>query len=213
NQHESMFPALFYQIDYCLLPELPDDAMWFHAQWRRERMTEKQKDYTILDQVSGRGHYVGCYLGLTALERYWWGEGEVKFYLDGDQDYPTICGTGTEDYFGGAWSYAALQDGRTVEQTYCTPFLGYPYYSRHDDGVYNPYHNDDTLPQRGFYRWHILDPILFERDLRVTIQQIGTCHKGNFERQDDVCSVAYWYQILPHRPFVPLMKKEDRWPR
>ena len=91
--------------------------------------------------------------------------------------------------------------------------MGYPYYSVHDESVHNFYHNDDTLPQRGFYRWHIMDPILFEEDIRVTIQQIGTCHKGNFERQDDVSSVAYWYQVEPHNPFHELMKKEDRWPR
>ena len=152
-------------------------------------------------------------MALTALERYWWGEGEIKFYVDGDEAYPTICGTGTEDYFGGAWSFAEQQDGKTVERTYSTPFMGYPYYSVHDESVHNFYHNDDTLPQRGFYRWHIMDPILFEEDIRVTIQQIGTCHKGNFERQDDVASVAYWYQVEPHNPFHELMNKEDRWPR
>lgn len=193
--------------------ELPEDVTYFHAQWRREKLTTKQKDYTILDGVKGKGHYVGTCLELTALERYWWGEGEVKFYLDGDEEYPTICGTGTEDYFGGAWSFASQQEGRTTENTYCTPFMGYPYYSAQDDSVHNFYHNDDTLPQRSFYRWHIADPILFEEDLRVTIQQIGTCHKGNFERQDDVASVAYWYQTEPHNPFAPLPEKEERWPR
>lgn len=106
NQHECEVPAFFYQVDYCLTEEMPEDITYFHAQWRRERMTEKQKDYVILDNVKGKGHYVGTYLALTALERYWWGEGEIKFYLDGDHDYPTICGTGTEDYFGGAWSFA-----------------------------------------------------------------------------------------------------------
>ena len=72
---------------------------------------------------------MGTYLALSTLERYWWGEGEMKFYIDGDKDYPTICGTGTEDYFGGAWSFTHQEGGRSVEQTYCTPFLGYPYYS------------------------------------------------------------------------------------
>ena len=213
NQHECEVPAFFYQVDYCLTEEMPEDITYFHAQWRRERMTEKQKDYVILDNVKGKGHYVGTYLALTALERYWWGEGEIKFYLDGDHDYPTICGTGTEDYFGGAWSFAGQIDGRTVENTYNTPFMGYPYYSHHDEGIHNLYHNDDILPQRGFYRWHIMDPVLFEEDLRITIQQIGTCHKGNFERQDDLASVAYWYQCEPHIPFAPLLKKEDRLPR
>ena len=213
NQHANKIPAFFYQIDYCLYDELPEDITYFHAQWRRERLTEKQKDYTILDGVKGKGHYVGTYLALTTLERYWWGEGEMKFYIDGDDEYPTICGTGTEDYFGGSWSFAKQVDGKTVEQNYNTPYLGYPYYSAHDELIHNPYHNDDCPPMRGFYRWHIQDPICFDEDLRVTIQQIGVGYRGMFERQDDVASVAYWYQTLPHTPFAPLMSKEDRWPR
>jgi hypothetical protein len=214
NQHAAPVPGFFYQVDYCLYDELPADTVYFHARWRRERLTEKQKDYTILDEVRGKGHYVGTYLALTTLERYWWGEGEVKFYLDGDRDYPTICGTGTEDYFGGAWSFAG-QDGnnRTVERLYSTPFLGYVYYSHHDTEVFHPCHTDDTPPQRGFYRWHIMDPILFEKDLRVTVQQIGVCHRGLFERQDDVASTAYWYQTEPHNPFPAFPPAPDRWPR
>ena len=208
NQHANKIPAFFYQVDYCLYDELPDDITYFHAQWRRERLTEKQKDYTILDGVKGKGHYVGTYIALTTLERYWWGEGEMKFYIDGDDEYPTICGTGTEDYFGGSWSFAKQVDGKTVEQNYNTPYLGYPYYSAHDELIHNFYHNDDCPPMRGFYRWHIQDPICFDEDLRVTIQQIGVGYRGLFERQDDVASVAYWYQTHPHAPFAPLMSKE-----
>ena len=213
NQHETELECFFYQVDYLELDEQPEDTLYFHAQWRREKLTQLQKDYTILDGVKGRGHYVGTYIAHTSLERYWYGEGEMKFYIDGDEEYPTICGTGMEDYFGGSWSFAKQVDGKTVEQNYNTPFLGYPYYSTHDERAWSAYHNDDTLPQRGFYRWHILDPILFEEDLRVTLQQIGGCHKGNFERQDDVASVAYWYQSEPHQAFAPLLKKEERWPR
>ncbi len=213
NQHECSIPAFFYQIDYVIFDEPQTDVAYFHAQWRRERLTELGKDYVILDGVKGKGHYVGTYLALTTLERYWWGEGELKIYLDGDDEYPTICGTGTEDYFGGAWSFASQQNGKTVENTYCTPFMGYPYYSAHDDTVHNDYHNDDIMPQRGFYRWHIMDPIIFDSDIKVTLQQIGVCHKGLFERQDDVASVAYWYQCEPHQRFAPLANKEDRWPR
>ena len=100
-----------------------------------------------------------------------------------------------------------------MEQTYCTPFMGYPYHSRDDLAVYNRYHEADTPPQRGFYRWHIMDPIHFRSHLRVTLQQIGVGHRGLFERSDDVASVAYWYQAEPHAAFPPLMDKESRWPR
>ena len=160
---------LFYQIDYCLYDSLPEDTSYFHAQWRRQAITEIGKDYVILDNVKGSGHYVGTYLGLSALQRYWWGEGEVKFYIDGDEKYPTICGTGMEDYFGGSWSFASNENGRIVEQNYSTPYLGYPFYSRHDSLVWNQYHNDDCPPMRGFYRWHIPDPVFFEENLKVTV--------------------------------------------
>ena len=213
NQHEVTVPAFFFQIDYCLTDDMPEEVLYFHAQWRRERETTKTIDYTVLDNVKGKGHYVGTFLALTTLERYWWGEGEMKFYLDGDTDFPTICGTGTEDYFGGAWSFGYEEDGEVKEKTFCTPFMGYPFYSKTNDTVYFKYHNNDTLPQRSFYRWHIYDPIIFHEDLRVTLQQIGTCHKGNFERADDVASVAYWYQTEPHNLFPKLPEKEMRWPR
>ena len=111
------------------------------------RATDREAERLYnLDGVKGKGHYVGTYIALTTLERYWWGEGEMKFYIDGDDEYPTICGTGTEDYFGGAWSFATQKDGKTVENTFCTPFLGYPYYSHHDTFLHNDFHNDDQLP-------------------------------------------------------------------
>ncbi|MDU2422039.1 MAG: glycoside hydrolase family 172 protein [Bifidobacterium scardovii] len=214
NQHANAIGAFFYQIDYSLYDEpLAGDTAYFHAQWRRQRLTEKGCDYVVLDGVQGEGHYVGTYLALTTLERYWWGEGEFKFYIDGDGEYPTICGTGTEDYFGGSWSFAKQVNGKTVEQTYCTPYMGYPYYSSHDELIHNDYHNDDCPPMRGFYRWHIPDPIRFRSGLRVTVQQIGVGHRGFFERQDDVASVAYWYQREPHAAFPALADREYRWPR
>lgn len=213
NQHKNAIPAFFYQIDYCEYEECPDSTEYFHAQWRREKITSLGKDYTIIDGVKGSGTYVGTYLALSALERYWWGEGEVKFYLDGDTQFPTICGTGMEDYVGGAWSFARKSDGKTVEQTYCTPYLGYPFYSKNDELVKNKYHNDDCPPMRGFYRWHLPDPIFFEESLKVTLQQIGVNHGGLFERQDDLSSVAYWYQKENHAEFPALPKAADRWPR
>lgn len=214
NQNAEAVPSFFYQIDYCLYDSLPEETGYFHAHWRRSRITEPGKDYTILDGVKGRGKYVGTFLAVSTLERYWWGEGEVKFYLDGDEEYPTICGTGLEDYFGGAWSFAGKKvNGKMTEQTYCTPYLGYPFYSRIDDDIQNDYHNDDCPPMRALYRFHLPDPVCFQQDIKVTVQQIGSCHAGIFERQDDVSSVAYWYQTEPHEAFLHLPPARARWPR
>ncbi len=214
NQHPGDVPAFFYQIDYVSADDIPAEAACFHAQWRRERLTRLKKDYVVLDGVHGRGHYVGTYLGLSALERYWWGEGEMKFYVDGDDPYPSQCSTGTEDYFGGAWSFGGETDerGYMLEKTFCTPFVGYPFYAR-DDTFHSDYYNRDCPPMRGFYRWHVCDPILFHSDLRVELQQIGVSEHGLFERQDDVSSVAYWYQTEPHAAFPALPDAKARWPR
>ena len=213
NQHANPIPAFFYQIDYMLYDEIPAEMYYFHAQWRQQKITIPKEDYVIVDGINGQGHYIGTYIALTTLERYWWGEGEVKFYIDGDDPYPTICGTGMEDYFGGSWSFAKQIDKKTIEQTYCTPYLGYPFYADKDDMVYSAYHNDDCLPMRGLYRFHIPDPICFEENLKVTVQQIGVGHRGLFERSDDLASVAYWYQKESAAKFPPLPAKEERWPR
>jgi len=213
NQHPNHIPAFFYQVDYVLRDAPEKDGLYFHAQWRRERETLLTRDYTILDKISGTGHYVGTYIALTTLSRYWWGEGELKFFIDGDTDYPTICGTGMEDYFGGSWSFATQENGRTEEKCYSTPFLGYPYQARRDELIHNPFHSDDCLLMRGFYRGHIMDPILFSSDLRVTMQQIGVSYGGLFERQDDVASVGYWYQSEPHNTFPAFPTRNDRMPR
>lgn len=213
SQHGGVIPEFFYQIDYILYDELPPQTKYFHASWRREELTETCKDYVIIEQIEGQGYYVGTYIGLSALSRYWWGEGEMKFYIDGDEKYPTICGTGMEDYFGGSWSFAGQENGRMIEKTYNTAYLGYPFYSRHDDLIQSPYYTDDCPPMRGFYRWHVADPVFFDKDLKVTVQQIGSGPRGMFERQDDLSSVAYWYQSEPHRNFAKLPDKTKRWPR
>ena len=213
SQHEETISCFFYQIDYCLPESLPDDICYFHAQWRRQKQTELAKDYIVLDGVKGKGHYVGTYLALQTLERYWWGEGEFKFYIDGDDKYPTLSSTGSEDYFGGAWSFGVQKDGVTIEQNYCAPYMGYPYYSAHDEDLSHINWTDDVPPMRGLYRWHIQDPICFEDNIRVTLQQIGGGFGGLFERQDDVSTVAYWYQQLPHVPFPALPSARERWPR
>lgn len=213
SQHPRNVNACYFQIDYCEYDSLPEDIGYFHAKFNREKITTLKKDYTIIDNIKGKGQYIGTFMSIATLERYWWGEGEMKFYLDGDREYPTICGTGTEDYFGGAFSFARYENGKTIETNYNSLYLGYPYYSNHDDMVTNQYHNDDSVPMRCFYRWHVLDPIKFHEDLRLTVQQIGAGHKGLFERQDDYSSVAYWYQSEPHNKFDALPCREDRIPR
>ncbi|OHD29533.1 MAG: hypothetical protein CVV48_07660 [Spirochaetae bacterium HGW-Spirochaetae-4] len=215
NEHPSEIHAFFYTINYMLRDQMGDDVAYFHAQWRRTAYAKLGEDHIILDDVAGRGHYVGTYLAWTALERYWWGEGEIKFYLDGDTDFPTICGTGVEDYVGGAWGFYERNEKGLVqknETTYCTPFMGYPFYSA-IDGTKTDIYGYDAAPMHGMYRWHIMDAIRFRETLRVTIQQIG--HDGSrlFERADDVASTAYWYQMEPHVKFPTLLDREGRRPR
>ena len=203
NQHGGDVPGLFYQIDYIELDKPQPNAGTFHAQWRRDPLTQLRKDYILLDGVRGQGHYVGTFIALQTLERGWWGEGEMKFYLDGDTEYPTICGTGMEDYFGGAWSFGGYHEpGDMREKTYSTPYMGYPFYSR-DTGIQNEFFMSECPPMRALYRFHIPDPVVFKKDLRVTLQQIGGDERGLRERQDDISSVAYWYQREPHAPFKP----------
>ncbi len=195
----------YYQINFALA-EVPEDAAYFHAQFRRENPTAERQDYTLLDGVEGRGHYVGTYMAWGSNTGGWWGEGEVKFFLDGDE-WPTICGTGLEDYFCGGYNF----DGGTIDpgmesryREYTTPYAGLPQVIR-PDGVY------DSQTRFGMYRWHIPDPIRFERDLRVTCQALGWRpgkRRTYMPLRDDVASVAYWYQTLPTAPFPPLPDRE-----
>lgn len=208
NQHACDLKEFFYQITYTLVDHLPENTGYFHASWRREPNGIAGKDYVILDHIRGSGHYIGTYLAWTSLQSGWWGEGEIKFYMDGDLEWPTICGTGTEDYFGGAWNFANFDTNKP--ESYSTPFLGYHYYEENTkiDKWFG-----HKLPYHGLYRWHMLDPIRFENKLKVTIQKIGHNGKFLFERGDDIASVAYWYQTEPHVPFPRMPKKVDRWPR
>ncbi len=221
NGHEADVAQFFYQFDYSLVDRVPDEAGLFHAQWRRENITQHGRDYILLDGIEGRGKYVGTYLAWTSLERFWWGEGEMKLYSDDDDQSPTICGTGTEDYFGGAWCFYEDQGSTLVETTYSTPFMGYPYFSESTKSFNSLLGTDyrkidkvfDLIPKHGLYRWHLLDPIMFDKTLRVTIQQIGHDMHNLFERTDDIASVAYWYQEEPHRRFPILPGVRERWPR
>jgi hypothetical protein len=194
--------AFYYQIDYALT-EVPPDHAYFHAQWRRSNPLPYMQVHTLLDGVVGRGHYVGTYLAWGVNSNGWWGEGEVKFYLDGDE-WPTICGTGTEDYFGGAWNF---EHPRGSYGVYSTPYLGLPQVIV-PDGLYV------TQQRFGMYRWHIPDPVRFHEDLRVTIQALGWRtpleRKGRYlPRQDDIASTAFWYQAEPHVPFPALPGLND----
>lgn len=190
--------VLFYQINYTLT-EVPDDAAYFHAQFRRENPLPYKKDFTILDGVRGRGQFVGVYMAWGVNNNGWWGEGEIKFFLDGDTDFPTICGTGTEDYFCG--SYGFNVGGQYVEFT--TPYAGMPQVIR-PDGTYQ------SQTRFGLYRWHIMDPVRFESDLRVTMQALGWMSGGRYlPLRDDIASCAFWYQTLPTAPFPPLPSKDE----
>jgi hypothetical protein len=194
NQSTQNFPQFFYQITYALEP-VPENAAYFHAQWRRSLTSRKHPEHVIVDGIAGRGHYVGTFLAWEQLSNGWWGEGEIKFFMDGDRENPTICGTGTEDYFGGAWAFG---------DTYSTPFLGYPLQVREAEKV----------SKHSLYRWHVLDPIRFTKDLRVTIQALGWWPNGKFQPlTDDIASVAYWYQVEPHTPFPSLPERMARFPR
>lgn len=191
--------TLFYQIDYALAP-VPEESAYFCASFRRECPTTRMKDYTIVDGIVGKGQYVGTYLAWQVNNCGWWGEGEIKFFMDGDQDYPTICGTGTEDYFCGAYNFDVPGEGYTA---FSTPYSGLPQIIR-PDGLYR------SQMRFGMYRWHITDPIRFEHDLKVTIQDLGwRSEKRYLPQQSDIASVAYWYQTLPNAPFPVLGSRDD----
>jgi D-arabinan exo alpha-(1,3)/(1,5)-arabinofuranosidase (non-reducing end) len=187
----------YYQVNYSLT-DVPDDAAYFHAQFRRTNPLPYKAVYTVLDGVHGQGQYVGTYLAVSVTNNGWWGEGEIKFFLDDDAEFPTICGTGTEDYFGGAYDWDV--DGQYV--TYTTPYLGMHQVLR-PDGLYR------SQTRFGMYRWHIPDPIRFRRDLRVTLQALGWRSEGRYlPLQCDMASVAYWYQTLP-TPAFPTLPDRD----
>jgi len=191
--------TLYYQINYSL-QDVPVDSAYFHAQFRRVNPVPSKSAYTILDGVEGRGHYVGTYLCWGSNNNGWWGEGEVKFYLDGDGEFPTICGTGTEDYFCASYNFENQQTKQY--ETFNTPYAGLPQVIR-PDGLYK------SQLRFGMYRWHITDPVRFERDLRVTIQALGWRRDGRYlPLQDDISSVAYWYQIPPGKRFPGLPSRD-----
>ena len=188
--------TLYYQIDYTLT-DVPEDMAYFHAQFRRTNPLPYKEDYVILDDVKGWGHYVGTYMTWGSNSPGWWGEGEIKFFLDGDKEFPTICGTGTEDYFCG--SYGFVKPGTKEYQEFNTPYAGMPQVIK-----------SEKQPRFGLYRWHIMDPVRFEKDLKVTMQALGWQSGGRYlPLRDDLSSVAFWYQTEPHAPFSKLPEKDS----
>ena len=186
NQDERRIP-IYYQIDF-ELKKLPEGCRHFHAQYRQACPVGDDSIYTVLDNVRGSGSYVGTYMYYRARRDGWWGEGEFKFYLDGDTEFPTICGTGTEDYFLGT-------HGFEVGGQYST-------YSTAFGGMTNVISKDNSkktfLTGQAFsmYRWHLPDPVHFKRDFRLTVQDLGWIEGGGkyFKLHDDISTVAYWYQ-------------------
>ncbi len=205
--------TIYYQINYELF-EIKSEIAYFHAQFRRSNPLPYGKVYTILDGIKGRGHYVGTYMAWQMNNNQWWGEGEVKMYIDGDDDpnnscgqeiagstgYPTICYTGTEDYFCGSYNFE--NKATNQYQEFSTPYAGVPHIVR-PNGVYS------ANLRFSMYRWHIVDPIYFKDNLKITIQALGWKKGRRFlPLQDDISSVAFWYQSLPFAKF-PSLPNED----
>ncbi|SDT21164.1 glycoside hydrolase family 172 protein [Microlunatus soli] len=215
SEHAGDVAAVFYQIDYTVGDEIGGRAPYFHAQWRRsDADTEAGEDHVIVDGITGSGRYLGSYIALASLQRFWWGEGEVKFFIDGDDEHPTLCSTGLEDYAGGAWAFQdeLRNDPEPTVINFSAPYCGYPFTSSADRTKASPFATA-TAPMHGLYRWHLPDPIYFAESLRVTLQQIGAWDHGLFERVDDISSTAYWYQTEPHQVFPDLPGRTQRTPR
>ena len=194
NEGRKRVNAFFSYVDWQKLPSLPEDTVYFHAMYRQEYPTVMEQNYLIA-AIEGRGHYVGTVLNVEQLTPGWYGEGDDFFFIDGEEE-PSLRGTGTEDYFCDAWGFRQ-QDG---------PFYGIPLF----EGL-------DTMDRTSAYRWHITDPVVFEKSLRVEIEhkgagfnEAGEYISGFSERSDNFSSVAYWYQMEPHKPFPALPAPYDR---
>lgn len=178
-------PPIFYQIDYTLGDQHPEDVGRLHVLFRRENPTTLKQDFELLPKRMNKGRYVGAVIGIRNLHPgQWWGEGEIKVYMDGDTDFPTICGTGSEDYVGLAWG---------IQQV---PF----------------FYQGCSLDQKDFvsmYRWHLPDPIAWQKECRITIQQIAW-KNGLQETQDDWCCATFWYEPTPSAPLPPFPSLEER---
>ena len=184
---------LYYQIDY-IETSVPADEAYFHAQFRRTNPIPYKSVYTVIDGIKGKGQYVGTFLaiGVRGNGGGWLGEGEIKFYMDGDKEFPTICGTGLEDYFCGSYNWGV--DGKFRE--YSTAYSGMHQFLRGEE------YQSNASQRFSMYRWHIQDPVRFEKDLKITLQALGWRSGYRYlPLQDDYSSVAYWYQTEPHAAF------------
>jgi hypothetical protein len=204
NQSDKDIRSFYFYVDYDALASLPDDEARLHAWWRRENpcppsanLTSDQPDVNLTDRdnylfvdAEGRGHYVGVHLSVHNLYGGWWGEGDDMVMIDGEKWPPDMHGTGSEDYFCQAW-------GSQPHNAF--PYCGVSFHS----GPHNGFNERITV-----YRYHICDPILFHRSLRISIE-----HGHANDRSDDYSSVAYWYQTLPGKPFPPFPAVEERLPR
>lgn len=191
----------YYQIDYTLT-DVPDDAAYFHAQFRRSN-PNMTSVHTIVDGIKGKGQYVGVYMAWGVTNNNWWGEGEIKFYMDGDTKFPTICGTGTEDYFCGSYDFDTKK-----KNAFGVVDVNYTEFSTAYAGLHQVIRGDGhyaVMQRFGLYRWHIMDPIRFEKDLKVTIQDLGWREGGRFlPQKSDISSTVFWYQTEPHAKFPKL---------
>ncbi|MFA7674017.1 MAG: glycoside hydrolase family 172 protein, partial [Clostridia bacterium] len=195
NRSAKALPLFAYAISLETGPSDESEG-YFHAQFRRSNPLEYGKDHIILNNVRGEGHYAGTHMCWQQNTEGWWGEGEMKAFIDGDKEFPTYCGTGTEDYFGGAWGFNG---------NYSAPFLGYMDLKAKDGRPTNNVGNRHNL-----YRFHILDPIRFKEDFKMTIQAIGWRSENRYHPlQDDISSVAYWYMTEPFTDF-PILPGRDQ---
>jgi hypothetical protein len=205
NEGEKRVGAFYSNIDYQLTPSLPEDAVYFHAQYRQATPTQAvrfaqgqpeinldgRNNYVFLE-TSGRGHLMGVTMGVEQISDGWFGEGDEMIFIDGDSK-PTINGTGTEDYFCGAWDFGGPGGTPFANLYNGAPFLGL---AERAGGRYC------------LYRWHADNPITFQRSIRYTIE-----HGHADDRSDHFCSVAYWYQSEPHTEFPPLPPVSERVPQ
>ena len=194
--------VLFYQIDYTINDQHNNDVGRLHVCFRRENPTNKKVDFEILPQRKGKGRFIGAVVGVRTLNPGWWGEGEIKFYMDGDTEYPTICGTGSEDWVG--LSYGIQQ----------TTFQYHGCNLNFESDVIHEVLDDKTNELKdmqtsyiSMYRWNIADPIYWKKECRVTIQQIGCCY---YERDDDWSSATFWYEPVPSEPLPQLVSRDER---